>query len=92
MCFLDGAPEIFDGSAPGFQNRAHPSIERESTELKSGLSADQIQSVPLGQEYRDILKLLPGVQYSQDAVRGPSAGGSGQDNVYKFEGVNVTGP
>ena len=38
------------------------------------------------------VKLIPGVQYTQDAVRGPSAGGSGQDNVYKFDGVNVTLP
>ena len=28
------------------------------------------------------IKLIPGVQYTQDATRGPSAGGSGQDNVY----------
>jgi hypothetical protein len=32
------------------------------------------------------------VQYTQDTVRGPSAGGSGQDNVYLFDGVNVTLP
>ena len=25
-------------------------------------------------------------------MRGPSAGGSGQDNVYQFDGVNVTLP
>ena len=49
----------------------------------SGLSA---------QQYRDLLKLIPGVQFSQDTIRGPSAGGSGQDNVYQFDGVNVTLP
>src|SRR5262245_52905361 len=49
-------------------------------------------SLPVGQEYRDLLKLIPGVQYSQDTVRGPSAGGSGQDNVYQFDGANVTLP
>ena len=38
------------------------------------------------------MKLIPGVQYTQDAIRGPSAGGSGQDNVYHFDGVNVTLP
>ena len=37
-------------------------------------------------------KLIPGVQYTQDTTRGPSAGGSGQDNVYQFDGVNVTLP
>jgi Carboxypeptidase regulatory-like domain len=69
-----------------------PVIEKDSTALKSGVSTQTIQSVPLGQEYRDLVKLIPGVQYTEDSVRGPSAGGSGQDNVYKFDGVNVTLP
>ena len=60
--------------------------------IKSGVTATQIASLPVGNEYRDLLKLIPGVQYSQDAVRGPSGGGSGQDNVYQFDGVNVTLP
>jgi Carboxypeptidase regulatory-like domain len=67
-------------------------IERDSASLKSGVSNEQIMSLPVGQEYRDLLKLIPGVQYSQDTTRGPSAGGSGQDNVYNFDGVNVTLP
>ena len=49
-------------------------------------------ALPVGQEYRDLVKLIPGVQYTQDTTRGPSAGGSGQDNVYQFDGVNVTLP
>jgi Carboxypeptidase regulatory-like domain len=69
-----------------------PMIERDSTAIKSGVSFETIQSVPVGQEYRDLIKLIPGVQYTQDTTRGPSAGGSGQDNVYKFDGVNVTLP
>ena len=48
--------------------------------------------MPVGQDYRDLLKLIPAVQVTQDTVRGPSAGGSGQDNVYQFDGVNVTLP
>mgnify|MGYP006993437231 CR=1 FL=1 len=69
-----------------------PAIEKDSAAIKSGVSSETIQSVPVGQEYRDLIKLIPGVQYTQDSVRGPSAGGSGQDNVYKFDGVNVTLP
>lgn len=69
-----------------------PIIEKDSASLKTGVSAEQIQSVPVGQEYRDLIKLIPGVMYTQDSVRGPSAGGSGQDNTYKFDGVNVTLP
>ncbi len=67
-------------------------IDKDSATIASALSNDQILGLPLAQEYRDLQKLIPGVQYSQDAVRGPSAGGSGQDNVYQFDGVNVTLP
>jgi hypothetical protein len=65
------------------------SIDPTSAELKAALDDDVIESLPVGQEYRDVQKLIPGVQYTEDNIRGPSAGGSGQDNVYKFDGVNV---
>lgn len=67
-------------------------IDRSSAEIKVGLSNQQIQALPAGQEYRDLIKLIPGIMFTQDAVRGPSAGGSGQDNVYNFDGANVTLP
>ena len=60
--------------------------------LKNTLGVEALEGVPIGQEYRDIQKLIPGVQYSEDSVRGPSAGGSGQDNVYQFDGVDVSLP
>ena len=67
-------------------------IDKDSASVASTLSNDQILGLPLAQEYRDLQKLIPGVQYSQDQFRGPSAGGSGQDNVYQFDGVNVNLP
>ncbi|MDP1570012.1 MAG: carboxypeptidase regulatory-like domain-containing protein [Vicinamibacterales bacterium] len=67
-------------------------IDRGSSAISSSVSADQILALPVGQEYRDLVKLIPGVQYTEEQVRGPSAGGSGQDNVYQFDGVNVTLP
>ncbi len=67
-------------------------IDKDTATIASTLSNDQIVALPVGQEYRDLQKLIPGVQYTQDSVRGPSAGGSGQDNVYQFDGVNVTLP
>jgi hypothetical protein len=67
-------------------------VEREAATLKSGVSNEQLLALPVGQEYRDLLKLIPAVQHTQDTIRGPSAGGSGQDNVYLFDGVNVTLP
>jgi len=67
-------------------------IDREAASIKSSVASEQIQQLPVGQQYRDLIKLIPGVQYTQDGTRGPSAGGSGQDNVYNFDGVNVTLP
>lgn len=67
-------------------------VEKSTAAINSTLSNDIFKNLPVGTEYRDLIKLIPGVQYTQDAVRGPSAGGSGQDNVYNFDGVNVTLP
>lgn len=72
---------------------AQPSLsDTSSGKLNATVAADVVEALPVGQEYRDLVKLIPGVQYSEDAVRGPSAGGSGQDNVYSFDGVNVNTP
>lgn len=67
-------------------------VDPTSAELKAGISDDVIDALPVGQEYQDIIKLLPGIQYTEMNVRGPSAGGNGQDNVYQFDGVNVSLP
>jgi hypothetical protein len=67
-------------------------VNKESTALQSGLTSQQIRELPLTQNYSDLQKLIPGVMYSGDSVRGPSAGASGQDNVYMFDGVNITMP
>lgn len=60
--------------------------------LANSLGAKQVESLPVGQEYRDLLKLIPGVQYSENSRLGPSAGGSGVDNKYGFDGVDVSLP
>lgn len=67
-------------------------IDTSSTEITSAVSDEMIRDMPVGQEYRDLLKLAPGVQVTDAQVRGPNAGGSEQDNVYNFDGVNVTLP
>jgi hypothetical protein len=67
-------------------------VDTDSTEIKTAVSEQLIQELPVGQNYRDLIKLAPAVTYTEDAVRGASAGGSGQDNVYNFDGVNVTLP
>lgn len=67
-------------------------VEKESTALQDAVTNQQIQQLPLQQDYRDLQKLIPGATYNQDAVRGANAGASGQDNVYKFDGANITMP
>jgi len=57
--------------------------------IQAALSGETITALPVGQNFKDFMKLAPGVQYTEDAIRGPSVGGSGQDNVYKIDGVNV---
>jgi hypothetical protein len=71
---------------------ANTLVDKQSTEIQSGLSQQDIQRLPVQQNYGDLQKLIPGVMYTQDGVRGPSAGASGQDNVYMFDGVNITMP
>jgi hypothetical protein len=67
-------------------------IDKSSAELKSAVASDVVEALPVGQQYRDVVKLIPGVQYTEEEIRGPSAGGNGQDNVYQFDGVNVNLP
>ncbi|MEO6400403.1 MAG: TonB-dependent receptor, partial [Vicinamibacteria bacterium] len=67
-------------------------IDKDSAAIATGLSTAQLEALPLGTEYRDLIKVIPGIQFTQDLTRGPSVGGSGQDNVYNFDGVNVTLP
>ena len=67
-------------------------VDKESTAIQTGFSQEEIQALPVGQNYGDLQKLIPGVMVTQDTFRGPSAGASGQDNVYMFDGVNITMP
>ena len=67
-------------------------VDTGGASIAGAISNDTFNALPVGQEYADLIKLIPGVQVSNDTTRGPSAGGSGQDNVYQFDGVDVTLP
>jgi hypothetical protein len=67
-------------------------IREGDSSLTNSLSQEVIAGLPVGQDYRDLLKLIPGVQYSENATLGPAAGGSGVDNKYGFDGVDVSLP
>lgn len=69
-----------------------PLLETSGASISGAIDSDTFDALPVGQEYRDLIKLIPGVQYTQDGVRGPSAGGNGQDNTYQFDGVDVSLP
>jgi hypothetical protein len=47
-------------------------VDRESTEIKAGVSNEIFQNLPIAQEYRDLQKLIPGVAVNQDL--GPLVG------------------
>ncbi len=67
-------------------------IREGDSSLSTSLGEDVIKGVPVGQNYRDMLKLIPGVAYSELGTLGPNAGGSGRDNKYGFDGVDVSLP
>jgi hypothetical protein len=67
-------------------------VEATFGELRTALPAEVVSGLPLGRDYRSLLALIPSAPYSPNAVRGPSVGGSGQDNVHLFDGVNVNLP
>ena len=39
-------------------------IDKESAEVATGLSSAQLSGLPLGMEYRDLIKVIPGIQYT----------------------------
>jgi outer membrane receptor protein involved in Fe transport len=67
-------------------------IDASSTTTGAVLSSELLGSVPVGRRFSDALYLAPGVSSSGSAGRGnPSiSGGSGLDNQYVVDGVNVT--
>jgi len=60
--------------------------------LGNSLNSETLEALPTAVEYSSLIRLMPGVQVTSDSVRGPSAGASGQDNGYKFDGANLSVP
>ena len=63
-----------------------------NSSLSNSLGSDVVEALPVGQTFRDMLKIVPGVQYTENGTLGPSAGGSGAHNKYGFDGVDVSMP
>ena len=89
---LEEARAVHDGPIEELQVVAQRLGERGGASLSNALGSELVLGVPVGRGFRDLMKLAPGVQYTEDGVRGPSAGGSGQDNTYRFDGADLSLP
>ena len=68
-------------------------ISREGdSSLNNSFGKDVLDRVPAGQDYRSLLAIIPGVQYSENTTLGAVSGGSGRDNKYGYDGVDVSVP
>ena len=69
-----------------------PLIDTRSTTVGAVLDSETLKNVPVGRRFSDALYLAPGVTSSASAGNAnPSmGGGSGLDNQYVVDGVNIT--
>jgi hypothetical protein len=84
---------IVGGLAETVEVRGTPdTINTRSTTTGANISSEQLQNIPVGRNVSQTLYLAPGVTSSGTAgVNNPSiSGGSGLDNLYVIDGVNVT--
>ena len=67
-------------------------VNTSSTTTGAVLSSEMLQTIPVGRRFTDTLYLAPGVSSGGSVGRAnPSvSGGSGLDNLYVVDGVNVT--
>ena len=67
-----------------------PVIDLKSTEIASNWQKQLIEKLPLGRSYASLWQLAPGVADNRDFA--PNAGGNKQDNVYLYDGSNISNP
>ncbi|MEN6312021.1 MAG: TonB-dependent receptor [Acidobacteriota bacterium] len=67
-----------------------PTVDLKSTEISSNWQKSLIENLPMGRSYAALLQLAPGVADNRDFA--PNAGGNKQDNVYLYDGSNITNP
>ena len=71
---------------------ATPLIDRSSTTTGAVIDSDMLERLPVGRRFSDTLYIAPGVSSGgQVGEANPSmSGGSGLDNLYVVDGVNIT--
>ena len=67
-----------------------PVIDLKSTEISTNWVKQDVANLPLGRSYSNLLQLAPGVADNRDFA--PNAGGNKQDNVFLYDGANITNP
>jgi len=69
---------------------ASPVIDLKSTEISANWQKEIVQKLPIGRSYSSLWQLAPGVADNRDFA--PNAGGNKQDNVFLYDGSNITNP
>lgn len=64
-----------------------PLVDVKSTEISTNIEASTIRNLPLGRTYASLIALAPGVAGGR-----LNAGGNQQDNIFLYDGSNVTNP
>lgn len=67
-----------------------PLVDVKSTEISTNWDKTVVANLPLGRSYASLLQLAPSVADNRDFA--PNAGGNKQDNVYLYDGANITNP
>lgn len=67
-----------------------PVIDLKSTEISASWQKQLVEKLPLGRSYASLWQLAPGVADNRDFA--PNAGGNKQDNVFLYDGSNITNP
>ncbi len=67
-----------------------PIVDLKSTEISTNWLAQSVERLPLGRSYSSLFQLAAGVADNRDFA--PNAGGNKQDNVYLYDGSNITNP
>lgn len=67
-----------------------PIVDVKSSELSTTWKVESVEALPLGRSFTSLFQLAPGVADNQSWA--PNAGGNRQDNVYLYDGANITNP
>jgi hypothetical protein len=67
-----------------------PMVDVKSTEVAANVARKQFEMLPLARSYSGLFQLAPGVP--DNARIAPNGGGNRQDNLFLYDGANVTNP